>query len=97
MSVEFIVLMITCFLIASVTTFDIRIIQAKRAGAYPEGEELLPQWVAYLHWLEWLVFIGLVFLNWKIAILIFAIKFILKVLPVLEALGNFLMGPFKSK
>ena len=81
------------FLIASITTFDIRIIQAIKQG---EDETPLPQWVAILHWLEWAIWIFIFLLNWKYALIIFVIKFILKVLPVLEIIGNILMSPFKK-
>ncbi|KAF2511231.1 hypothetical protein [Flavobacterium foetidum] len=84
-------------IISAITTLDIRIIQAKKNGTLPYDEPNLPKWVEMLYWLEWLVFIVMVYLNWKYALLVFAIKFILKVLPVLEIIGNFLMMPFKKK
>lgn len=43
----------------------------------------------------WAIFIALLYLNWKYALVLFAIKFVLKVLPVLEIIGNILMSPFK--
>ena len=84
-------------ILASITTLDIRLIQAKKSGALPIDEPGLPKWVSILYWIEWLILGVIVFLNWKYAIIVSIAKFILKVLPVLEIIGNILMSPFKSK
>ena len=88
-----IIITIIYFLSSSITMFDIRINQAIK-----EGIEIrpLPNWVAYLYWLNWLLGLLLIMLNWKYAILVFVIRFIFKVLPVLEIVGNFIMSPFKN-
>jgi hypothetical protein len=83
--------------ISSITTFDIRLIQAKKNGTLPADEPSLPKWVAALYWLEWIVFGVMLYLNWKYTLIVFVIKFALKVLPVLETIGNILMAPFKKK
>jgi hypothetical protein len=90
-------LTVAYFILASITTFDIRMIQAKRAGVLPPDEPMLPTWVNLLYWLEWTVFLALLYLNWKYALILFVIKFVLKVLPVLETIGNVLMSPFKPR
>ncbi|HOZ56201.1 MAG: hypothetical protein BWY51_00668 [Parcubacteria group bacterium ADurb.Bin316] len=92
-----IVLTITYTVTSAITTFDIRLIQAKKSGALHPDEPMLPGWVGIIAWFHWGIFISIVLLNWKYAILVFVIKFILKVLPVLEILGNILMSPFKIK
>ncbi len=84
-------------IVSSITTLDIRIIQAKKNGTLPADEPNLPKWVAILYWFEWIIFIAIVYFNWKYALVIFAIKFILKVLPILEIVGNLIMTPFKRK
>ncbi len=84
-------------ILASITTLDIRLMQAKKSGALPKDEPGLPKWVPILHWVEWLIFGVIVYLNWKYAIIVFATKFLLKVFPVLEIVGNILMSPFKTK
>lgn len=89
-----ILLTVVYFIIASITTFDIRINQAITQG---EDEIPLPLWVAIFYWLLWAIWIWILLLNWQYALVIFAIKFILKVLPVLEIIGNILMSPFKHK
>jgi len=82
---------------SSITTFDIRLIQAKRNGTLPPDEPMLPAWVGLFGWLDWGIAIALIFLNWKYAVVVFIIRFILKVLPVLETIGNILMSPFRPR
>lgn len=94
-SPEIIVLTILYFIVASITTFDIRLNQEILFSGWEETS--LPKWVAILYWLLWAIWIYIFYLNWKYALTIFVIKFILKVLPVLESVGNILMSPFKSK
>ena len=89
-----VILTILYFIFASITTFDIRINQAIKQG---EDEIPLPQWVAILYWLLWAIWILIFLLNWKYALIIFVIKFILKVIPALEIVGRILMSPFKPK
>jgi len=94
-------LTILYFLSASIATFDIRLIQAKRIGNIPEDENLLPTWTAIFMYLEYLSLLVIFFLHWRYAIQIWIIKFLLQVLPVLETLGNLICGvffvPFRSK
>ena len=91
--------MVTCILLTlteSITIFDIRILQAKRVGNLPADHPEFPRWINIFHWLEWVLRIVLLIFNWKFALFFFVILFILKVLPVLETIGNVLMAPFKS-
>jgi hypothetical protein len=90
-----IVLTVAYFLVASITTFDIRLIQAKKNGTLPPDEPGLPAWIGIFGWLEWGIFAWLLVMNWKYALLLLAVKFVLKVLPVLEIIGNVLMRPFR--
>jgi Zn-dependent protease with chaperone function len=90
----YLALTIVYFLVASIATFDIRLIQARRQG---EDYPMLPSWTGIFGWLQWALFIVLFILNWKYALIIFAVKFVLKVLPVLETIGNILMSPFKPR
>jgi hypothetical protein len=92
-----IVLTIAYFIVASVTTFDIRLIQAKRDGLLPPDEPMLPGWVGIFAWMQWIIFAVFLYLNWKYALFLFVVKFVLKVLPVLEIVGNILMSPFKPR
>lgn len=92
-----IVLTSAYFLVCSVTTFDLRLIQAKQQGVLPPNEQLLPKWVAVFGWMQWAIFLVLLYLNWKYALVLFGIKFVLKVLPILETIGNILMSPFRRR
>jgi hypothetical protein len=85
--------------IEAIRIYDVRLIQAKTRGFYSgvaiEAEgRLLPRWVGYIHFAGWLVFIALLILNWRFAITLYAILFILRVLPVLERIGGIMMRPF---
>ncbi|MEO5984673.1 MAG: hypothetical protein ABIP80_04160 [Ferruginibacter sp.] len=82
------------FVVASITTFDIRLTQAKWDG---QDFGTLSDWTGIFVWIQWGLFIALGVLNWRLAIWIFVVKFILKVLPVSETIGNILMAPFKPK
>ena len=85
------------FLVASITTFDIRKTQARKQGVLAPDEPELPAWIAIFAWLQWGIFLALLLLNWKYALVIFVFKFILKVLPVLETIGKILMSPFRPR
>lgn len=82
------------FVVASVVTFDMRLTQAKMAG---EDFGTLPAWTVVFDWLQWGLFCVLAVLNWRAAMGVFVLKFILKFVPVLETIGNVLMAPFKPR
>jgi len=82
---------------SSITVFDKRMIQAKRSGALPADEPMLPSWVGIIAWIHWGLLLALLILNWKYAVVLYIAKFILSVLPVLEIAGNILMRPFRPK
>lgn len=82
---------------SSITTFDKRLIQAKRTGDLPKSEPNLPSWVALIYWIHYGNMIIIFLSNWKYALALFIVGFILEVLPVWEILGNMLMRPFKPK
>ena len=89
-------LTVVLFFTKCITTLDARIIQAKRAGALPPDQANLPAWVGVLHVLDWLFLGALLILNWRVGLAVWALLFVLKVLPVLETIGNFMMSPFKK-
>jgi len=90
-------LTVAYFFVASIITFDIRMTQARRDGRLPSDEPMLPAWVGVFVWMQWAIFLVLLYLNWKYALILFVIKFVLKVLPVLETIGNVLMRPFRPR
>jgi hypothetical protein len=90
-------LTIAYFIVASITTFDLRMTRAKQEGVLPPYQPLLPGWVAVFYWMQLAIFLALLYLNWKFALVLFVVKFILKALTVLETVGNILMWPFKPR
>ncbi len=90
-------LSVALFISYSITTLDKRIIQAKRSGALPLNHANLPKWVSIFHFLDWVILISMVILNWKVALFVWACFFILKIFPVLETSGNVLMSPFQNQ
>lgn len=82
---------------ASITAFDTRLIQAKKLGDLPPDEPLLPSWTGLITLLHLGLSLTILLLNWKYALLIFLVQFVLQVLPVLEIIGNVLMAPFKRR
>jgi len=83
------------FLLASITTFDKRLIQAQRQGILLPDERTLPPWTAIFKWAEWGIQITLFVLDWRYGLLVYAVGFVLAVLPILETVGNALMAPLK--
>jgi hypothetical protein len=90
----YITTLIIYFFSSSIQIFDIRLMQARRMGQ-DFGE--LPGWTVVFHWIVWLSFTAMLVMNWKAALTAFVVRFVLKVLPVLETIGNILMAPFKPK
>ena len=90
-------LTITYFIVASITTLDLRMTKAKQKGVVSPSQPLLPGWVAVFHWMQLAIFLALLYLNWKYALVLIVVKFLLKALTVLEAIGNILMWPFKPR
>jgi len=96
------VLSVLYVIVSAIRTYDARLIQAKQRGFYSgvaaraEGHTL-PQWVNFIHWAAWVIFIVLLLLNWKYALALYALLFILRMLPVLENLGSLMMRPFLQR
>ena len=93
------VLSVAYVIVASVRTYDVRLIQANKIGASrgvarrAEGR-VLPTWINGIHWVGWALLVVLVVLNWKYAIALYAVLFILRVVPVLEMVGEIITRPF---
>lgn len=77
------------------TTLDRRLIQAVRSGLLPPSEPMLPKSVGLLYYAQWAVGLGLLVLDWKRALVVFGVVFVLQVLPVMETLGNVLAVPLR--
>ncbi len=92
-----IVLTVAFAITASITTFDVELFRAKRDGVLPPDEPLLPPWTGVFHLLHWGLCLTLLMLNWKYAVLVFAIQFALSIFPILETIGNVLMSPLRDR
>ena len=90
-------LTIAFFITSAITTFDKRLTQARQLGMALADEPPLPCWVGFIAWFHWGLFLALLILDWKYALVLFVIKFVLSVLPVLETVGNILMAPFRPR
>ncbi len=93
------VVAIAYMLVESIRIYDARLIQGHtrdfKSGVFQRAEgRQLPFWVGYIHILGWALFIVMILLNWKFAIVFFVLLFILRVLPILENIGEFLMRGF---
>lgn len=90
------------FLTSSIKMFDIRMTQAKN-GAWGEDAQQeaqmfpVPSWVVFIFWADWILAVLLFVLNWQATIVVWIVRFILKVIPVLETVGNIVLSPFKPK
>ena len=92
------ILTIAFVITSSITVFDTALNRAKRRNELPPDEPTLPSWVKFIYWVEIGLALVMVVINWKYAIFVFIICFILgTVLPVLEVIGNILMRPFRPK
>jgi len=90
-------LTIAYFIEASIGTYDKRLYQARQEEGLPPLDTGLPTWVHILGFLEWPLKITLLVLNWKYGLFVYAMGFLLSVLPVLEITGGILMAPFKTR
>jgi hypothetical protein len=92
------ILIIAFIIVSSITVFDTQLNRAKKRGELPSDEPACPSWVALIYWIQMGLAIALLIINWRYAIFVFIICFILgSILPVFEMFGNILMRPFKPK
>lgn len=96
------VLSVAYMLVTSVRIYDARLIQSKMYGlnssvAKQAEGRILPTWINAIHWMGWCLFILIAVLNWKYAIALYAVFFLLKVLPALELIGSVIARPFLKK
>lgn len=86
-------------IVESIRIYDARLIQVRTRGfrsgvAVKAKGRLLPNWVGYIHFVGWVLFIVILILNWMYAIAFYAFLFFLRVLPILERIGALIMHPF---
>ncbi len=85
------------FVSTAISTFDVRITQAKQNGFLRHSEAVVPGWTAIFSFLASGSIAAIILMNWQYALCVLIIKFILKVLPILENIGAFLLIPVVGK
>lgn len=86
-------------IVESIRIYDARLNQAKmkrldsRIAVEADGR-ILPRWVGIFHLGGWIIFIALLLLDWKYALVLYVFLFVLRVLPILERIGSIFMHPF---
>jgi len=89
------------FFASAISTLDKRLTQGKTAGTLPADEPELPAWTVIFDVLRFGALVGVLIINWKFGLAMYAIGFILAVLPVLETVGNvlaaFIVKPFMRR
>ena len=87
-----VILNILFYLSLSVTLFDLDYTKTK----LPEELDI-PRWVAFIYLVEIVIWVWILIINWKFAILGVAIYYLSGFIPLPQIVGNFLMSPFKPK
>ena len=92
-----ILLILVYIITSSITTFDKRLIQARKAGAIPASDPMLPSWVAGVYWIHYPLMVLMLIINWQFALGLIITGFLCEVFPVWETIGNILMSRFRQK
>lgn len=103
-----IIFTILWFIASAIDTFDIRLNQSEKTPGITMTEAVRRSSeknytsfgyaiTSVVSILTWILFIIIFLLNPLYAVVIFVIRFILKVLPVMETIGGWIMKPFMKK
>jgi uncharacterized membrane protein YjjP (DUF1212 family) len=84
-------LSIAYFLTASIHTFDKRLNQQKKQHGQDFGS--LPPWIVIFSFAMYGIQVAMLYVDWKKALIAFAVGFALALLPVLDIVGNLLCTP----
>src|SRR5205809_937919 len=85
------------FFTSALTRFATRAIYAAtNPERFPDAPHP-PQWLERFYYVHVALLIGMAFLHWKLAILVFAIKTIVSWTGILTAAGALMMSPFMRK
>lgn len=82
------------FVFACIHTLDKRLIQARRQGV---NYGMLPSWISHSSEAMYAMQVWMLVLDWRRALVLFAIAFVLAVLPVLETIGNLFCAAVKRE
>jgi hypothetical protein len=92
-----ILLIVAYFFTTAFTTYDTRIIQAIKDGTVAPNHPKIGSWIGWVYWIDWALLIAISILNWKIGIIVYITRFILRVLPVMELIGSLFLYPSLKK
>jgi hypothetical protein len=79
-----IVLAIGYHLVASVTRYDIRLLLSHKNDSETPEKKILPKWIGLLHWIEGILLVAMLLLNWKFALITWLIKAVFQALMILD-------------
>jgi len=92
-----IALIVVYAIAAAITTYDIRYMQAKKENRLPQEHLEPPYWIGFFAYLLWGTWAAILLLSGLFALVLIIVKFIFKVIPVLEVIGEELMRPFSRQ
>lgn len=84
-------------LIAAINNYDIRLLRDKKNENFPAGPQILPKWIRSARWVEPILFLIMLLLNWKFVLIAWIVKAILQALLVLEFIGYVILSAFNFK
>lgn len=79
------------FITASITTLDKKAMQARWSGAFGDKRPVLMVWVLAFVFIEKTAIITLFVLNWRYALMLYVLVFLLALSPVLETIGSIIL------
>jgi hypothetical protein len=85
-------LIVVFFATAAIASLD-KLLRRERASGDIDAPKL-SKWVFLAYYAQWAAGAWLLFLNWKLALFLFALKFILNHLGIMEFLGGLIAAPF---
>lgn len=93
---DYALILIFFIITSAITEYDKRL-----TLAYWNGQkfkwELLPKWVGHIIWLHWAICLLLLAINWKYALALFVVKYLLSITHILEYFGNWMVSLFRKR
>ena len=92
-----IVFVIIYNVLGAINNYHRRLIRDKKTQDFSESSVSLPNWSRTAQWLEPVIFIFMLLLNWKFALIACVIKAALQALLVLEFIGYVILSAFNFR
>ncbi len=84
-------------IVAAINNYDIRLLRDKKNENFSAGPQALPKWIRNARWVEPVLFLIILLLNWKFALISWIVKAVLQALLVLEFIGYIILSAFNLK